>query len=388
MVTKAAPSVVIDALAQHAPAVGAKDEEREVTRSLFGRMSEIYVPHPKIERVLTNSRLAIERQHGQSDEAPCLLIGGPSGAGKTTLIRKLQALYPVVVDGVAATHPLLGAMTLDHRPLLIVEMPDAPTPISVGQAMLKAFGCPNYYRGGKTNVGHRVDMLITECRTKAIVLDEAQRAVDRNGTVVSFALVDWIKSRHGATGVLVILVGLGRTRLLFEQDDQFDRRWDVEIRLEPYRWVDEAGNDLPDEQADFIAVIDAFQRLAPLPFAIRLLVFGDDEMLAELAARRFFYASQGVVGLLVKLLRKASRLMMEAPSIYTEFSLALLHEAFEKGFNYRRKGMVNPFSSDWVAMLPPPLIDDTAEVSSLVKRTRKPTKRQRRQEALATFTKR
>lgn len=371
---------------------GGTDEARPTNAdagldTLYGRMTKIFVPHPKFEEVFEEVRAAIEL-HGDDDELSCLHVGGPPGAGKTTLLKKLAREFPVQPSARRIPQPGIADAVADAVPLLLVEVPPQPTVISVAQAMLKKLGDPFWNKGGRSNLEARLDLLLNRCGTRAIVFDEGQRAIDRTWTVVKADLADWLKKRHKEANVVLVLVGLGRLGYLFQRDGQIKRRWDEELRLPPYGWFNADGSDNVEHQEVFIGIVAAFARLSPLPFSPDLDVEQEDEAAALRAATRFYYASQGLVGLLKKLLKHAMRIAMRAPGRYTDVGLELLREAFEKGFRYKDEGMVNPFGPDWNGQAPPPVQDDTLLLEAPKPRRRRATAGERRRELVEALTKR
>lgn len=355
--------------------------------SLYARMSAAFVLHPKFGEVMGELTAAIDQCHGVEDEPPCLHVIGPSGAGKSTLMLKLKERYPGRRDGLRYRLRGMPDLVCDEMPVLITRIPPAVSPLTLGRTMLEKYGDPNFDRGDLKDVEKRLRLYISRCKTRAIVLDDAQRAIDRNGTVVKALLVDWLKELHQSTGTILILVGLSRMLHLFADDgDQFDRRYDAALHLPPYRWIDACGIDCTAEQDQFNAIVAAMMKLSPLPFDAEVDVCNDNEAMSEMALRRFYYASQGLIGMLAKLLKRAMRIVMRDPAKHRSVSLALLHEAFEKGFKYQKKGMRNCFAPDWAWELPPPVADDRPIVRAPAKAAKR-LKRHRQHDLRRALTK-
>ena len=358
---------------------------------LIAHVSAIYVPHTRFVDTLSTIRSSIDMLYGVCPEPACLYVTGPSGVGKTTLLRKLAEDYPRVTDGVQVSHPLLGKFTTDSIPLPIVKIGSEPTVISIGQQMLKALGDPNWWRSAsKPAIEARVDMLIERCESKCVVFDEAQRIVDRSGTVVSFNIIDWIRDRAAANGLIIILVGLGRLAAAFPQDTQFSRRYDAEIRLLPYLWKDEEGVDLVEDQADFRAVMIAVKEVLPLPLAPEVDVDHPDEFSALVALKRFYYASNGLLGRLLQLFVGVMRLISADGDEHTHVTLALLSTAFKKVVDFEKLRMSDPFAADWEPALPPSLVDDRQLVVMSRRKRRasaKTTQVERQRDMIAKFSK-
>jgi hypothetical protein len=318
--------------------------------SILSSLETLFIEHPIFEKAEREIAAAIDL-HGIASTLPNLQISGVSGVGKTTLIKKLLAKYPPISNGRSFTLADGALARCDEVPLLRVEMPVKPSSESLARAFLKAFGDPKHASGDKKSVEERVQIYTFAKGTKAFLIDEAQRAVDRNGTIVKQELAFWLQELYENNYVSIFIVGLGRTNFLFEQDSQVERRWDAEIRMVPYAW---GGPDTePESRVHFIALLMAFKENFPLPWPDEL------DLEDDINCMRFFYASRGVVGLLKKLLHSLLRLVIQEnlESVdRTHFSTA-----FARAFRKEIKGaqLEDPFGRDWEPVLPPPLADDT-----------------------------
>lgn len=339
----------------------------------YNAINAVFINHPVYAEAVDEIRDVIELCPVAN--APCIQISGPSGVGKSTIRDRMKAEYPAVKSGTVVQLPGGVTIVCDHYRLLVLEMPEAPTVKSLARAMIAAYGDQFSCSGDEYTLSQRVDRLIAASGTAAILIDETNRAVERPGTVVSDKLVDWLKSRHGVNSVAIILLGLGRMRHLFEIDRQIERRWDAEIRLEPYRWVYKDGQDDPEGQSYFIGLLAKFRDLSPIPFDFDV---EDDDI-----AFRFFYLSRGLVGNLKKLLLMCARLLGRTEA--EVFDLPLLKLAADKAFRLEANGMQNPFAPDFVRRLPPPLEDDYAMV--LTKRGPSTTKGRRQKDVARLFVK-
>lgn len=346
----------------------------------YQRFSEAFLPHQRFMNAYYAVIDAISYS-GIEDEPPCLHITGPAGVGKTTLKNKLGVEYPVIADGRKIVSPGSPDLTTNSVPLLQFDFPPNPTVISVAQAILRAYGDPRWNKGDRANLTYRVDLAIVSSGTVALLGDEAQRMVDRNGIVVKDELLDWIKERHARNRCVIVLLGLGRLRHLFERDAQIERRWDAEIRLEPYRWLMNDGKPDVDDQANFIAIVQALQNVSPIPFSRDLQMDQATETEVDLIALRFFFASQGLIGRLKKLHKMALREFKRENVGDSKIDLPLLKQAYAAAFGRQSVRLQNPFDSSWTPFfadgsiqLPAPVEDDTAPLH--VARRSRPTKKQ------------
>lgn len=314
--------------------------------SAYRAIDSVFVNHPNFAAAYEDIRDLIELKPVHT--APCIHVSGPSGVGKTTLRKRFSREYPAEPDG--AVVRLTGGLTMvaDRHRLITLRMPESPTVKGLAREILKAYGDEFWNRGDEYSLGDRVDRFIAASHTDAIMIDDAQRAIERSGTVVSDKLIDWIKSRHETNCVGFVLLGLGNLRHLFEADRQIERRWDAEIRLEPYAWFHPDGTENLEGQGNFIGLLAKFRDLSPIPFKVD--IENDD------IAYRFFYLSRGLVDGVKKVLLRGVRLMRRTGS--KEFDLPLLEQATIAAFRLHQHGMQNPFSGNFRAEPPPPLEDD------------------------------
>lgn len=317
----------------------------ELTQA-YRAIDSVFVNHLNFSRAYEDIRDLIELK--PTHTAPCIHVSGPSGVGKTTLRGRIKDEYPAEPGG--ALVRLAGGLTMvaDRHRLITLRMPESPTVKGLAREMLKAYGDEFWNHGDEYTLGDRVDRFIAASQTDAIMIDDAQRAIERSGTVVSDKLIDWIKSRHENNCVGFILLGLGNLRHLFEADRQIERRWDAEIRLEPYAWFHPDGTGDLEGQANFIGLLAKFRDLSPVPFDVDI---EDDDI-----AFRFFYLSRGLVDGVKKLLLSGVRRMRRVGTV--GFDAPLLEKAAATAFRLEQHGMQNPFSADFRARPPPPLEDD------------------------------
>lgn len=355
--------------------------------NLYDTMASIFVPHQNFVDAETRV-LDVLSLHGRSRAIPCLEVSGPAGTGKTTLWEQLRQRFPIVPAGCQVrVKPGYPPMVADRVPLLTIEMPPEPTRVSMAMEMLHGYKDPAWDKGKPIELDKRLDGYIEDSGTKGILVDEAQRAVDRNGTVVSYHLMDWFKSRHRNTGVCIILLGLGRLRYLFEQDDQFDRRFYAPLRMRPYRWavyVDGQLKEFPEEQDQFIGLLVAFRNAFQNASSLKFVMDVEDYDVAH----RFFYASSGVVGRYAILMETAAWLGEKRGC--RAIDMPLLAEAFEIAIRKEVHGLINPFDDrQWDKRLPPALDDDTELLRPKELRKKKgKTRKQRNRDVIDRLSKR
>jgi hypothetical protein len=332
-------------------------------------LDRLFIKHPAFEDVI--DRLLFEFSvRDQVDEPPNFYVTGPSGIGKTTMIKHLSALFPRS-KGTRRIPDTRGREVIcDHIPMLHISMPTQPTSNSVIKRFLYRIGDPNGSRGDRDELFERLVKFIPVCGVDIILIDEAQRAVDRDGVLRRYDIAEVLKDLHERTKVTICLFGMGRVTHLFDHDEQIARRWEDEIPIPPYDWGSLADSEVePESRLCFIALLVEYRDQVPIPFAAEVDVESDN------IALRFFYVSRGVLGLLKKLVLAAIKQAMRRNE--SEITLLILSRAFKEAFHKMRneEGLIDPFGPDWDGRLPPPLIDHTKLLKSAKPRGKKSDRR-------------
>lgn len=299
---------------------------------IFDEISDAIIDHPVFEDALEEIRDVIRL--GRRKNAPCLHVSGPSGVGKTTLKEVIVEENPIQKNAVTVDLGWGPKLIADRVPVLIVDMPEEPTRISVCKTLLAAYGDKWSNTGNVLNLTNRLDVFIEQCQTTTIVMDEAQRLVDRDGTVVASQLLDLFKSRHSKHSISLIFLGLPRLRTLFQTDRQIERRWDSELPLLPYAWLTPDGKVDDEGQANFMGLLVAFHEKSTLSFAYD---YTDYEV-----GKLFHYATGGITGNLSKLFLRLIRVLRRKPK-NTVVTINLVATAFAGAFRPEVHGMANPF---------------------------------------------
>lgn len=354
-----------------------------LARSRFSDMGGIFVDHPHYTPTYSRLRLGVAMA-GSDEEVPGMLLTGPPGAGKTTSKLKLEEEFPRRRKARTVKLPRQPAARCDHIPFLHFRAPSAPTVKSFVAAALKAIGDPNWDQSIEEHrLNARFDTYVEACGVLAILIDDAQRVVDAGGVAMALHLAEWLTERHSANPVVFILAGLGRIKHLFKEDAFLARRWDAELRLEPYYWIT-ADGEPHDDQDGFIAILKQFREFSPLPFDVSVDI--EDEAIAY----RFIYASRGLIGLVKKILKKAMMLVAlddQAPFLIT---LPLLARAYDEAVGGELRLPQNAFYADFtpnISQAPPPLLDDHLLLPPAAAQRRQMTRRMRDDRARAALRK-
>jgi len=203
----------------------------------------------------------------------------------------------------------------------------------VAEAMLTRLGDPQPGQGTGSAKTARVARLAKGVGVELLLIDEANHIQDRGQSPTQYLVGDWIKSLLDNLQVPTVLLGLPRVENLLRVNEQLRRRFSRQMRME-------LGQN-PDKSVEQ-ECLDLFYTLAssmPMPFSI-----GSESW--ESLARRVYFATDGRVAYLKKLLISAIRLAFEQS--LNEIRRQELAQAFEAEIWPQGTGPLNPFSRDFV----------------------------------------
>lgn len=253
---------------------------------------------------------------GRNDEgANCQLLTGPTGVGKSVLIRQYVSAFP-----------MRSEPERDVRPVVLVQTPDRGRSKWIAEALLRQLGDPKPTQGTEEDMKGRVYHLLQEQRTELVIFDEVQHVARRD----LYEAADFFKGLLNNGGCPILLAGLPDAIDLLRANDQLDRRSRPMIRLPAFDWFDEGDREI------FRSLLKTLERLrakeiapcglASLPVAVRMHL-----------------ASGGVFGRVTQLQDRVAQLNRMTGEMGTTLDLlARAYEEFaqQKPHDYPRE---NPF---------------------------------------------
>lgn len=248
--------------------------------SLVGfSLKKTLLPHSRFRQGLR--RIAWLHHYSQQNEVGGgLLLTGPSGLGKTTILQHYLELFPRVAES-----------NRTRIPVLYVTTPASPTVKSMAEAILVALGDPMARRGSAEEKTFRIYQLLQVCQVELLLIDEFQHFCYAHSIVEFRSIADWLKNVIGLTGMGVVLCGLPEAEMVIQSNEQLARRFSTKYALTPFKL------DREDDFKEFRGILKAFQAAIPLP---------PEEPLYEAnLARRFMVASNGLLDYVRKILEGA-----------------------------------------------------------------------------------
>ena len=261
-------------MAQYAPMVGSE------TTSLLGFKLNA---SPILHRRFRNGIFQIADLHHRQlncAQGGGMSLSGPSGVGKSTIIRAYAAQSPQIFE--------------HHRtriPVLLVAVPSAPTVRSLAGAILEAMGDQKSHRGTAPEKTTRIRQLFKRCGVELLLLDEFQH-IFFSPTATAFRdATDWLKNLLEETGVGVVACGLRASEFVIDSNEQLARRFSQRIRIDPFSFEDEA------DFKEFRGILRVLESGLPIPPATPLHESN--------LARRFWVGSYGLLDYVIKILEGA-----------------------------------------------------------------------------------
>jgi hypothetical protein len=285
----------------------------------WAMVSRLIVKHPSFNQAYQALKDAylFNRQTGLSKN---YWLVGPSGTGKTTLMDMLVKEFPPV--------------ELDDRrsiPVLPINIPALPTIKNLAEEILVQLGDPLFHRGSAIDKTIRILHLIKVCDVKLIVFDEMQHFIDRGHKRAPAEVADWLKTLIDRAQISTVIMGLERTQIILDSNEQLRRRFCRRIDLRPFNL------ECATSRSHFLGVIKKIDTTLGLPTALDLQQPG--------IARQLHFATNGIMDYMVKLMLGAYQLALngELPGIDQN----CLQAAFSESIWVEGVGKLNPFHPDF-----------------------------------------
>ncbi|MEE3622969.1 TniB family NTP-binding protein [Nitrospirillum sp. BR 11752] len=295
--------------------------DREERLERFRNIVKIAIDLPQQAQIKQRIRNAIDIGCC-GKEAQSMMLLGPTGTGKSTLLKEIVDEYPAEQRG-----------RYLYRPVLYVEIPPQSTLKALAIAILKALGDVSSNRS-MSEYTHIVIQTLTRAAPKLIVFDEIQHIVSRGNTAAhAYASGDLIKAILNARVCPVVLAGQPEGKEVVRTNPQSERRNRWCEDLKPFDWLKQADRDI------YQSFLYMYEERMGLPAPSNLF---DDDM-----AFRLWIASGGLIGRTTKWLQMAAEMaLVERSSPLPCLSQELLAEAFERGQVGADRREPNPFLAD------------------------------------------
>ncbi|OLL33749.1 transposition helper protein [Burkholderia sp. SRS-W-2-2016] len=260
------------------------------------------LPHPhfmehfqplkqRIENALAGRASRIER------------IMGPSRVGKSMLINALVREF--------------GETKIDGRrrvPVLVVQVPTPATTLELPKSVVAALGMPVQRSITSGAMGTRMLEQLKLVGTRVIIFEEASHLVEEGSRVPVRAAADWFKALADSHNLTLLLFGVPRLKILFDNNEQLRLRASAPRLLLPY------DSRVSDDMRAFHSCVAAFANLFaehrfPIASSPAALTY------------QCYLLSGGLIGIVSRFMQElADRMASEAPRTLT---FADCHEALK-----------------------------------------------------------
>jgi len=294
--------------------------EQVTLNQTWATVSRLIIKHPGFNQAyqLLKDAYFFNAQTGLSKN---YWLVGPSGTGKTTLMDMLVKEFPPVEH-------------IDRKriPVLAINIPALPTIKNLAEEMLVQLGDPLFHRGSAIDKTIRILHLIKACDTKLILFDEMQHFIDRGHKRAPAEVADWLKTLIDKAQISTVIMGLERTQIILDANEQLRRRFCRRIDLKSF------DLECATSRAHFLGVIKKIDATLGLPSPLNLQREG--------MVRQLHFATNGIMDYMVKLMLGAYHVAVnhDLPGIDRE----CLEKAFSESIWVEGIGKLNPFNPDFI----------------------------------------
>jgi len=284
---------------------------------LYPRLIEL---HKKIRRCMELSKKCAEPQ--------CMSLEGPTGAGKSTLVRDYVNLFPrrLTPNGV-------------EIPVFYTELPSPATVKYVASELLRELGDPFHARGTLWSMNSRLIGLIQDSKVELVILDEFSNLIHSEKNYILNSVSDWLKMLIKKTGVPFVVVGIeGKVENVLNANQQLSRLFAYRETLSPFSW---SSKESIEEYSRFLQYAEK---------AIGLPLTRDVPKIEMYY--RIFYATEGIVANTMNLIRDAAIMVEESGRSVIE--LDDLSIIFEERISKHMRKKNNPFNTSADERFVPP----------------------------------
>lgn len=308
----------------------------------LGGVQTLLVAYPRFNELLEGIEGCHEFSKSTKDPE-CIFIDGDTGAGKSTLSREYVKRYP-------PTEEDDGTKIQVKMPVLLTTIPIPATIKNMVTEMLNDIGDPLAGKGTTQDRTNRLRDFLKDCGVELIIIDELQH-FKSNGKVLE-DVSDWLKNLLGKTEIPMVLIGLPEAKDVLNKNPQLSRRFANRQTLEPFKFK---TAEQIDEFRKFLYTID-----------MRLPLEKRSNLASYDMASRFYYASDGVVAYIMKLVRYGTKTALERKE--ESLSLEILADAFDLHVKHDKPEKGNPFMKgfDFETAKDEPVVEDVTSRGSKV----------------------
>jgi hypothetical protein len=231
----------------------------------LAQFSDRVISHPILESVFTDLRIVV----GRPDEVPLIVVVGPTGVGKTTLVKRLHQSILATSAASMEKDPglipviLVEAMSPDHGDFpwgdfYIRFLKTAKEPM-IERKELDDFDLRKLRKkiGSDPGLRRAMEQCIKHRRIRVVIIDEAQHLTKVLNPARLLDQMDTIKSLASQSGAQFIMVGTYDLQQLLNRNGELARRT-RRIHFPRYRY------DQREDRQSFCNILGMFESRLPI----------------------------------------------------------------------------------------------------------------------------
>ena len=158
-------------------------------------------------------------------EPQCMLLTGPSGVGKTSIIEK----YLI-------QHPRRNVYEATEIPVLHVTLSEIKTTVSMYQQILHDLGHPRPFESNnELELRVQIKSLVKNCKVEMIIIDEFQQLIERKTNAILSDTANSLKRLIIEIKIPVVLVGMPYSTVILDTNSQLSSRFQHRHSIQPFR---------------------------------------------------------------------------------------------------------------------------------------------------------
>ena len=239
----------------------------------------LFIETPGVQLVLKEIDL-LHKFGTRSDCCECLMVAGPSRAGKSAVVEHYKRQFPQYLDGRQII-----------RPVVIVRLTSGTRLTSLVSATLRALGDPRPdYGTPEARTARLLSVLLIQ-RVEVLIYDEFQSVINSDTDKIAYDAGDAIKSICNAKICKVVLAGVTHATRVIHTNTQLPGRVRTIVEMRPMDWRN------PNDRRDFRVFLNAIEKALGLPVR--------SELGSLDTAHRIHHFSRGLYGYAHNLIREA-----------------------------------------------------------------------------------
>lgn len=250
-----------------------------------------------------------------------LLLIGPSGVGKSTLLAYYASNFPTIRSGKNIIVPVL-----------LITLPSNASSNGLITAIFKGL---NYPTNSKLEIGERtikVAEILRLYQVEMLLIDESQHSYYSRTLQELRLVLDTLKVILNASKIACVLVGLNEAEEVVFTNVQITRRHSLKVEISRFL------HDSEEDFAEFRAILKAYQ--AELPIQPEIPLHESN------LARRFLIASDGILDNACKILSRSIEIAGLAGM--KKLDNSVYSAAFRDVIWHLAPDNINPFKQDSV----------------------------------------